>query len=496
MGIASGWINPKRPLSPSNSWALGTTKFHLLDEQVILAIVGRLGPSDRLAWCLMDRRLRDLVRSSFDTAAVVLRTPRQGSKGFIYHMERLSVVTAAFPFLTELDFAGVHIGDDGAVALAAGIACRGRLAYLDLDGHEISDVGARALARALAQNVGLSDVDLSNNYIEAAGVDMGEMLADNASIHTLDLHGNQLGDASAQKIGHGLTSNTTLTTLDLSRNHLGRRSSLALADGLLANGTLRHLSLADNHLGDAGKIIGAIGLSPSLHVLCLDRTAIGRRGGKQLGEMLERNGTLRVLHLSACEIGPPGATAIGLSLFRNTSLTELVMRDNEIGNAGMRPLLDALSMNSTLQHMDLAGNDATPACVDLMRDVLRRNTGLHFFSVADNLLGTGSAPRLASIFAFNRTLRTLDLSGSSIDFRGLHIILEGLRANRRLTRLHMADCDIPYADTLSSNDPRVVYTRPVDADPLGRRRKPEWPPRACAHRSLEEALEAASLARK
>ncbi|CAF1691629.1 unnamed protein product, partial [Adineta ricciae] len=55
------------------------------------------------------------------------------------------------------------------------------------------------------------------------------------TLTTLDLSGNQIGDAGAQYMSDALRHNTTLTTLDLSGNQIGDAGAQYVSDALRHN---------------------------------------------------------------------------------------------------------------------------------------------------------------------------------------------------------------------------------------------------------------------
>ena len=136
------------------------------------------------------------------------------------------------------------------------------LKTLDLSGDEIGDAGATALADALRVN---------------------------KSLETLDLDDNHIGDAGATALADALLVNETLETLFLTRNEIRDAGATALADTLLVNETLKNLFLDDNYIGEAGAtaLAGALHVNKSLKTLYLSGNYIGDAGATALREAIE-----------------------------------------------------------------------------------------------------------------------------------------------------------------------------------------------------------------
>jgi len=118
------------------------------------------------------------------------------------------------------------IGDEGAKALAAGVAASRSLVTLDLCHNRIGDEGAKALVAGVAASGSLAELDLSYN---------------------------QIGDEGAKAIAEALLSNGSLVTLSLAINDIGDEGAKAIAEALLSRGSwAEHLNLSGNLISSAG----------------------------------------------------------------------------------------------------------------------------------------------------------------------------------------------------------------------------------------------------
>ena len=113
------------------------------------------------------------------------------------------------------------------------------LTTLDLLSNDVGDEGAGRLAAALATNSILITLDLSSNQVGDEGAArLAEALAINSTLTTLDLYKNQVGDEGAGRLAVALATNSSLTTLDLWNNEVGDEAVGRLAEALATNSSL------------------------------------------------------------------------------------------------------------------------------------------------------------------------------------------------------------------------------------------------------------------
>ena len=157
-----------------------------------------------------------------------------------------------------------------------------------------------------------------------------------------------------QKILERLRSNdASITSLDLWLERIGDERAIVLADILSNNTNVTYLNLADNDIGEAGAIAiaDALRVNTSLTILLLTENKIGKAGAQALAEALKVNPTLRALYLGKNQIGEAGAQALAEALRENTSLTELYLGSNQIRETGAQALAESLRENTTLREL-------------------------------------------------------------------------------------------------------------------------------------------------
>ncbi|KAJ8355469.1 hypothetical protein SKAU_G00182630 [Synaphobranchus kaupii] len=146
------------------------------------------------------------------------------------------------PSLEELNLSHNLIGDRGAKAIGK-LLGRCRLRKLTLCDNRIRGPGAQALAHALAQNATLTSLNLRLNF---------------------------LGDEGGQAIAHALLKNRTLVNVHLGANQMTEPTAMVLSQVLAQNDVLQDINLSCNRLGvDGGKAVEE-GMSHNSSVLECD----------------------------------------------------------------------------------------------------------------------------------------------------------------------------------------------------------------------------------
>lgn len=173
--------------------------------------------------------------------------------------------------LENLELGNNQLGNAGGIAFASVLKHSRHLRALSLYSNGIGSPGAKELCSALGRDdASLRSLDLQDNPLGERGArDVGIMLRKNASLTSLVISGRHIGEGGVTALSFALSeSNRTLARLDLSSwlpragdSHLledqrprkfGERGGMALGDVLANNSGLQHLNLEGNALGDAG----------------------------------------------------------------------------------------------------------------------------------------------------------------------------------------------------------------------------------------------------
>ena len=143
-------------------------------------------------------------------------------------------------FLRRLDLTGNLIGDDGTMALTAGLGDNCSLRHLILDRCGVSDAGAAALATVLR-----AQAPEAATVVATANMKSALSGASPCVLERLHLSGNCIGDSGAEVLGQSLHNNTRCVMLDLRKNVIGDKGAKALLGGI-ENGRVLLIRFARN----------------------------------------------------------------------------------------------------------------------------------------------------------------------------------------------------------------------------------------------------------
>ena len=249
----------------------------------------------------------------------------------------------------NLDWNRIGFGDVGGAALLEALETS-RVKRLSLVMNELG--GCYGALRNLGRNASLTSLNLSRNELGPGAGDVVARALKWKTLRHLDVSANDLGAGSAA-IGYGLAENESLTHLDMSRN--GVESPL-FGEALEVNATLRSLAIRENDLGDAGGAALARGLARNrtLETLDASRNGLSRGVGDALASAIAaRASSLTRLDLSSNELGD-SAEALVRACSGHGALAAANFADNGVLEISLESQL-ALAGNGRLR-VDLSAN--------------------------------------------------------------------------------------------------------------------------------------------
>jgi Ran GTPase-activating protein (RanGAP) involved in mRNA processing and transport len=294
------------------------------------------------------------------------------------------------PTLTKLGLHFCHLGPDEARLLRMTLCSSRSLQSLDLASNDLGSVQLAELAPALYHNTSIEVLDMSgNNLIDIESAEMlRDVLRSNKTITTLDLSGNTFGrtPGAVDCIAGGLGSNSTLLKIDLSSCALGDEDVYILAQTLGSqNTTLQKLALGTNAISST--CIGVL-VEQSHHITDLDlqRNYIGDGGAVHLARSLGNNALPNLTYLSLfnCGIGDDGFIALMSNLEHNNSLLHLDLRfEHGSSERAFLALAESLPEIKVLQRVDLIWCPGLVSAMPLLLEGIRNNTSLFRIHVAN-----------------------------------------------------------------------------------------------------------------
>jgi len=150
---------------------------------------------------------------------------------------------------TELKFCEQRLDDEGAVIVADTFDVFSSLSTLNLSDNMIAAKGMEALSIPLARKTSLSSLVLTGNQLGDASMDKVGMVLGNISLTSLGLGKNQISCAGAAILANTLSldmpASQYLRKIDLSGNEIAAKGSEAIGQALIRNTTLDHLNLGE-----------------------------------------------------------------------------------------------------------------------------------------------------------------------------------------------------------------------------------------------------------
>uniref|UniRef100_H3GES3 Uncharacterized protein n=1 Tax=Phytophthora ramorum TaxID=164328 RepID=H3GES3_PHYRM len=165
------------------------------------------------------------------------------------HVVALSTALKQNKTLVEVDLSDNELTHVACAALAEGLRENKALKVLRLGNNKCLDEGAMLLAEALeTHNTSLTYLELSNNGLTSAG--MTPLLKAQA-VTELHLFNNKLGEGLRELLP-ALLANSVIENFDIGANQLHEALSVLLFNALHSHASLKTLEMGGNSLGNEG----------------------------------------------------------------------------------------------------------------------------------------------------------------------------------------------------------------------------------------------------
>jgi Ran GTPase-activating protein (RanGAP) involved in mRNA processing and transport len=259
--------------------------------------------------------------------------------------------------LEELSLCWNGLDEQGATVLSRRLSKLEKLRSISLAGNPIGPRGIEALIEEGNLHhisvVNLSDCDVGDEGVATLGC---YLQLQSASIETLHLDMNGIGDIGLIALADGLKMNPKMKTLDLFCNDFGELGIKSLMSAISSRrSNLEHLSLRANRIADKGAQNIACRLNASsLKKLNIGYNEIGDKGASCIAESLARNKILRELKMSCNSLGNKSITVFATALVANQSLEICVLDENpKVDRRGASSFVKTLQMNRTLKSLEI-----------------------------------------------------------------------------------------------------------------------------------------------
>lgn len=241
-----------------------------------------------------------------------------------------------------------EIGDVGFSQLVQGIASNpsSTLKVLYTDHNNVGAIGGKALGEVLSEmKIATLYID-SNNFGDDGIVAIAAGLAGNEVLEIIDLDSTGFGEAGATALAAAISTNDQLTWLDINENKLGTCSFVVIAclechlyiyrDALAVLLLFSTLSASQHVLIDIRNLCMYCDATYNTNPL------LGPEAVEPLLKVLASNTVMTSLGIGGNKLGEEGAEAVAEMIGRNTALKSMSIGNNNIGDAGVEALEDAL----------------------------------------------------------------------------------------------------------------------------------------------------------
>jgi Ran GTPase-activating protein (RanGAP) involved in mRNA processing and transport len=363
--------------------------------------------------------------------------------------------------LTVLKLGYNNLCDLGASILADGIGSSTiNLLSLDLGFNNIGDVGCTSLCRAISPR--LHTLYLAGNSI---GEDGAMAIADlvhkrGSQLRKLYLTGNLLGPEGVKAITESILETEQRQighNIDNDNKYSDRTCAPNLDDDVsIAGGSIEELYLGGSGMGAMGcqYVAKLLKNSRRIRVISLPNCEINDESVMQIAASIKANREqlpLQSLQLSFNCITCKGVECLVNSVWGSSSMKEILLDNNEIADRGAQHIAAVLLPHvKSLDTLNIGFNlIKSPGIQILMKAVVDTGCTLRSLSISGNSIDTNSAKAISYALAYNRTLQSLSLVHCHIGHEGQRHISAGVVSNSRSALRELTGYDLgPVVVTL------------------------------------------------
>jgi Ran GTPase-activating protein (RanGAP) involved in mRNA processing and transport len=322
-----------------------------------------------------------------------------------------------------------------------------KLTFINLkDEGDDSVLHGPAWQAMLQRNRSLKEIVFRHNSYSRSENPSGEFecfaggLVQNASLKSLDLSNQRIGNAGIAALVEALGSNDTLESLLLSFSKIKGAEGAAAVQNLWRNKTLKHLSLSYNFFEEEDE--EATGFPTDLSRNCVFETlnlryvGLQSHGCRAVCESLQGSSCLRELDLSRNEISLDVDCATALNnLLGSTTLRVLCFTGNRVTSEGIELLARGLQGNSRLRELDLQECEIDNEGLLKLGEALVENSTLEILRLCDPFTQDGVS-QFFRLLPQMKGLKVLCITHLDVMVNELCVaVVDGLRKNTVLQRL-------------------------------------------------------------
>jgi Ran GTPase-activating protein (RanGAP) involved in mRNA processing and transport len=140
-------------------------------------------------------------------------------------------------------------------------------------------------------------------------------------------------------------------------------------------------------------------------------------------------------------------------LAKTTSLHDLCLRDLKLGALSREAFLKfarGLCQNQSIIRLNMSKNKLS-AYFKVFVDEGLRSYNLECLDLSSNSIENRAAPSLEKMIVQLRNLQELNLARNSINFHGIHALINGLKLNKRLRSLKYPISSTPLVSAINGS---------------------------------------------
>lgn len=346
--------------------------------------------------------------------------------------------------LLQLDFNGIEMTNEVAIAVASVTSANPMLECLNLYSVGVQASGAVKLCKCLSNLTHLVSLSLIHCHItDKAANDLAKALWNNSKLKELNLSMNKLSSVGAKMISKAFYRLRMIEIIDLSNNCISNEAVHSIASGISSFVYLKELNLSGNVMHkEINVILQALQSSLGVKRLSLKGNNIIKEAVYNLAAVLSRNPTLEQLDLSFTNLQVVGGIKIMQSLRNISTMRKLYISDNNITSMAADDLSCILANNINLQELNVSGNDLkSVGAIKICKGLTCINTLLKL-DLSNNNITEEAADDIAATLFCNAKLKILHLGSNNLQDLGCMIISKGIAGISALTTLNMCDNNI------------------------------------------------------
>lgn len=361
---------------------------------------------------------------------------------------------------------------------------------LDIPGRNIEQRGALIIGNALAKNRMVVSIDFSHNHMGDGGaIEIAQILKVNEFIQNVNLAHNEITDVGgialassfipcANPTGQPAQWNRSVYYMNLAGNKLGDDAMLAFTNAAACHRDLSRVDFSWNNVGPQGTkcLLRSMQRNPYCTFI-LSANLIGDEGTEYLCDAWRRYGgkANNSLQLYRNDISKNGADAIGRLIEGNEFVLDLNLSCNTLGFKGAQLLCQRfIGAKNIVRSLNLSNNLLGDEGADEVAQVIAANCeSLTKLNISCNEITDKGGVALAQALAKNSTLLFVNFSENTFGAKTIDAIAEPIRNTKTLKILDLRKC-LPTAElrqsimSISNENPNLrVDTGSSDEDVFG-----------------------------